>query len=107
MADEKKQEVQEMKLNIDLPDIITETYTKAYLAYRISLENWFLLNEMLAFMKNEKLSPKEVQNRLQRLFSVANTEIIKELVRLNQIALAKASAVKEGLEQSEEKNKNG
>ena len=100
MADENVKEQREgreeiTKLKIDLPDIITETYTKSYMAYRISLENWFLLNEILAFIKNEKLSPKEVQNRLQKLFSVINTEIVKELVKLNQVALAKAKAVAE------------
>ena len=100
MADENVKEQREgreeiTKLRIDLPDIITETYTKSYMAYRISLENWFLLNEILAFIKNEKLSPKEVQNRLQKLFSVINTEIVKELVKLNQVALAKAKAVAE------------
>lgn len=108
MAEEKVQEQQEqqhqaVKLRVDLPDIITETYAKAYLAYRISLENWFLLNEILAFIKNEKLSPKEVQNRLQKLFSVANTEIVKELVKLNQVALAKAKAVEGAEETSNEK----
>jgi len=106
MAEEKVQEQQPeaVKLRVDLPDIITETYAKAYLAYRISLENWFLLNEILAFIKNEKLSPKEVQNRLQKLFSVANTEIVKELVKLNQVALAKAKAA-EG--ESDKKQETG
>lgn len=107
MAEEKVQEQQSqqnqaVKLRVDLPDIITETYAKAYLAYRISLENWFLLNEILAFIKNEKLSPKEVQNRLQKLFSVANTEIVKELVKLNQVALAKANVSKEKEEKADE-----
>ncbi len=98
MAEEKiqEQQVEEVKkLTVDLPDIITETYAKSYMAYRISLENWFLLNEILAFIKNEKLTSKEVQSRLQRLFSVINTEIIKEFVKLNQVALAKAKAVAE------------
>jgi len=102
MAEEKKYELQEnerggqneqslqaVKLRVDLPDIITEIYAKSYSAYRISLENWFLLNEILAFIKNEKLSTREVQDRLQKLFSVINTEIVKELVKLNQVALAK------------------
>ncbi|MEO2069645.1 MAG: hypothetical protein ABGX27_09100 [Desulfurobacteriaceae bacterium] len=109
MAEEKEKQQEQgkqsqaVKLRVDLPDVITETYAKAYLAYRISLENWFLLNEILAFIKNEKLSAKEVQNRLQKLFSVINTEIVKELVKLNQMALVKtASAGTE--EKGKEKN---
>ena len=95
-AQKQEQQTEEVrKLTVDLPDIITETYAKSYMAYRISLENWFLLNEVLAFIKNEKLTSKEVQNRLHRLFSVINTEIVKEFIRLNQIAAAKARAVTE------------
>jgi surface polysaccharide O-acyltransferase-like enzyme len=98
---EEKNQQERINLRVELPDIITETYAKAYLAYRISLENWFLLNEILAFIQNQKLTSKEIQNRLQKLFSVANTEIVKELVKLNQVALAKAKAA-EATEESEE-----
>ena len=91
----KEEKQQKISLRVELPDVITETYAKAYLAYRISLENWFLLNEILAFIQNQKLTSKEIQNRLQKLFSMANTEIVKELVKLNQVALAKAKAVAE------------
>jgi hypothetical protein len=118
MAEEKIQKQQEevqkqerqaeevKKLTVDLPDIITETYAKSYMAYRISLENWFLLNEILAFIKNEKLTSKEVQSRLQRLFSVINTEIVKEFVKLNQIAVTKAKAVaEEETKETEEEEK--
>ena len=108
MAEEKVQEQHQevKKLTVDLPDIITESYAKAYMAYRISLENWFLLNEILAFIKNEKLTSKEVQSRLQKLFSVINTEIVKEFVKLNQVALAKSKAVAEETEgMGEEKEK--
>jgi len=89
---EKGKQKERVNLQMYLPDIVTETYAKTYLAYRISLENWFLLNEMLAFIQNEKLTSKEIQNRLQKLFSVANTEIVKELVKLNQVAFARAKA---------------
>ncbi len=103
MIEEKEKQPQLVKLRVDLPDVITETYAKAYLAYRISLENWFLLNEILAFIKNEKLSAKEVQSRLQKLFSVINTEIVKELVKLNQMALVKTAGA--GTEKKGEEEK--
>jgi len=115
MAEEKEKQQEQgkqsqaVKLRVDLPDIITETYAKAYLAYRISLENWFLLNEILAFIKNEKLSAKEVQNRLQKLFSVINTEIVKELVKLNQMALVKTASPgteEKGKEENELREEN-
>jgi len=99
MAEERIEE-QVARLKVDLPDIIIEAYTKSYMAYRISLENWFLLNEVLAFIRNEKLSSKEVQQRLQRLFSVINTEIVKELVKLNQIALSKPKVASEETEET-------
>jgi E3 ubiquitin-protein ligase DOA10 len=101
--EQEKQQPQAVKLRVDLPDIITETYAKAYLAYRISLENWFLLNEILAFIKNEKLSAKEVQSRLQKLFSVINTEIVEELVKLNQVALVKTARAEMAEEEVKEK----
>jgi len=94
--DKVKQEGKELiNLQVDLADIITETYSKAYLAYRVSLENWFLLNEILAFVQNEKLTSKEIQNRLQRLFSMVNTEIVRELVKLNQLATARMKRTEE------------
>lgn len=90
MADKDLEGKEAVRLRIDLADVVTETYAKAFLAYRVSLENWFLLNEILAFIKNEKLSQEEIQNRLQRLFSVINTEVVKEIIKLNQIADVKA-----------------
>jgi hypothetical protein len=71
------------KLKLDLADILIETYTKAFLAYRISLENWFLLNEILAILRNERLEKEEIQNKLEKFLSEINTEIIEELGKLN------------------------
>jgi len=83
MAEEKK--IQEtLGFKIDIKDLTVETYTKAFLAYRISLENWFLLNELLAYVKNEKLTSKEFQLRLSKLFEVVNGEILRELVKLDR-----------------------
>ena len=92
MSEEKRNEkVEEVKkLSIDLQDLAVESYAKAFMAYRISLENWFLLNELLAYTKGEKLSPKDIQERLNKLFSVINSEIIREFVKLNNIAQKRA-----------------
>jgi hypothetical protein len=85
MAEEKQ--IQEVtKFEIDLKDLAVEAYTKAFMAYRISLENWFLLNELLAYVKNEKLTSKEIQTRLGRLFGVVNSEILKEFVKLDRLS---------------------
>ena len=93
MSEEKRSEnVEEVKrLSIDLEDLSVESYAKAFMAYRISLENWFLLNELLAYTKGEKLSPKDIQERLNKLFSVINSEILREFVKLNSVAQKRAS----------------
>jgi len=82
--EEKKQLQKVEKFQVDLKDLTVEAYTKAFMAYRISLENWFLLNELLAYVKNETLSPKQVQERLGKLFGVINSEILREFVRLDK-----------------------
>ncbi len=90
MAEEKQ--IQEVtKSEIDLKDLTVEAYTKAFMAYRISLENWFLLNELLAYVKNEKLTSKEIQTRLGRLFGVVNSEILKEFVKLDRLSSKKTA----------------
>ena len=94
-----------VKLSVDLPDMVVESYTKSFMAYRISLENWFLLNEILAYIKGEKISSKEIQERLNRLFSVVNSEILREMVKLNKIAQQKAATLEsEEKEESEGEN---
>ena len=89
--EQRDQDLQALQLKIDLPDMITEAYAKSFMAYRISLENWFLLNELLAYTRGEKLDSKEVQERLKKLFTNINTDIIREIVKLNQLAEKKAS----------------
>ncbi|MEO2152934.1 MAG: hypothetical protein ABGX24_00745 [Aquificota bacterium] len=85
-----------IKLHLDLPDVIVETYAKAFLAYRISLENWFLLNEILSTLRNEKISTEDLKEKLENLFSQINTELVEELVKLNIIAEKKEKSNAEG-----------
>ncbi|GEM_PF-2423974 len=85
-----------IKLHLDLPDVIVETYAKAFLAYRISLENWFLLNEILATLRNEKISTEDLKEKLENLFSQINSELVEELVKLNIIAEKKEKSNAEG-----------
>jgi hypothetical protein len=103
MAEEKQyQEVK--RLEVDLKDLTVEAYTKSFMAYRISLENWFLLNELLAYVKNEKLTSREIQARLGKLFEVVNGEVLKEFVRLHQAREAAESLP--GAEESESENES-
>lgn len=103
---QENQNLQTLNLKLDIPDLVLESYAKAFMAYRVSLENWFLLNELVAYTKGEKLDANDIQDRLKRLFTAVNSDIIKELVNLNQVAERKAKLAEEKEANSKEKKED-
>jgi len=72
------------KLYMDLTAFLGEIYSKSFLSYRVSLENWLVLRQILAYTQGEKLDNEKLQKEVKEMFERFNNELLENLERLTK-----------------------
>ncbi len=72
------------KLYMDLTAFLGEIYGKSFLSYRLSLENWLVLRQILAYTQGEKLDNEKLQREVKEMFERFNKELLENLERLTK-----------------------
>jgi hypothetical protein len=90
------------KLYMDLTAFLGEIYGKSFLSYRISLENWLVLRQILAYTQGEKLDNEKLQKEVKEMFDRFNSELLENLERLTKELKIEAKPPQEAEEKKEE-----
>jgi len=90
------------KLYMDLTAFLGEIYGKSFLSYRISLENWLVLRQILAYTQGEKLDNEKLQKEVKEMFDRFNKELLENLERLTKELKIEAKPPQETEEKKEE-----
>ena len=90
------------KLYMDLTAFLGEIYGKSFLSYRISLENWLVLRQILAYTRGEKLDNEKLQKEVREMFDRFNKELLENLESLTKKLKIEAK-LPQTSERSEEK----
>ena len=72
------------KVYMDLTAFLGEIYGKSFLSYRISLENWLVLRQILAYTRGEKLDNEKLQKEVKEMFERFNKELLENLEKLTK-----------------------
>ena len=72
------------QLYMDLTAFLGEIYGKSFLSYRISLENWLVLRQILAYTQGEKLDNEKLQKEVKEMFDRFNRELLENLEKLTK-----------------------
>ncbi|GAB6076197.1 hypothetical protein [Desulfurobacterium crinifex] len=90
------------KLYMDLTAFLGEIYGKSFLSYRISLENWLVLRQILAYTQGEKLDNEKLQKEVKEMFDRFNKELLENLERLTKELKIEAKPPQEAEEKKKE-----
>jgi hypothetical protein len=72
------------QLYMDLTAFLGEIYGKSFLSYRVSLENWLVLRQILAYTQGEKLDNEKLQKEVKEMFDRFNKELLENLEKLTK-----------------------